>query len=164
MLTTGQEAPAFSAPDQNGVIRTLGEFKGSWVLVYFYPKDDSPGCTAEACELRDAVNTLRSKNLAIVGISADDEASHKKFGEKYALSFPLLADTDKKIINTYGVWGEKTVHNKTYWGIIRTSFLIDPDGVIKKIYAKVKPEGHAENVLKDMTEGIKSEETEAAAE
>ncbi len=152
MLNTGTSAPAFSAPDQNGAIRTLSEFKGSWLLLYFYPKDDTPGCTAQACELRDNMNSLRHYGVTIVGVSADDEASHKKFGETYALPFPLLADKDKKIINTYGVWGEKTTYGKTYMGVIRTSFLIDQDGVIRKIYEKVKPEGHAEEVLKDVKE------------
>lgn len=149
MLTAGTKAPQFSATDQNGVVRTLTDFKGTWLLLYFYPKDDTPGCTAQACELRDSVNELRTKGVTIVGVSADDEASHKKFGEKYAVSFSLLADTDKHIINAYEVWGEKTAHNKSYWGIIRTSFLINPDGIIHKVYERVKPEGHAEQILKD---------------
>lgn len=149
MLTAGTKAPNFSATDQNGVVRSLADFKGTWLLLYFYPKDDTPGCTAQACELRDSVNELRTKGVSILGVSADDEASHKKFGEKYALTFSLLADSDKKIINAYEVWGEKTAHNKSYWGIIRSSFLINPDGIIHKVYERVKPEGHAEEVLKD---------------
>jgi thioredoxin-dependent peroxiredoxin len=150
MLTIGQKAPDFSAPDQYGKIRTLGEFKGSWLVLYFYPKDGTDGCTTEACELRDSMNDLRGLGFAVVGVSADDETSHKKFSERYALSFPLLADTEKKIIEAYGVWGEKTAPGKTYMGILRTTFLIDPDGVIRKVYEKVKPEGHAEELLADI--------------
>lgn len=155
MLTVGQKAPSFSAPDQYGKIRTSDDFKGSWLLLYFYPKDDTPGCTAEACGLRDNMNVFKKNGLLVVGVSADDEASHKKFGEKYALSFPLLADTEKKIVNVYGVWGEKFMYGKNYMGILRTSFLIDPEGVIQKIYEKVKPEEHAEEVLKDIKDLLK---------
>ncbi len=154
MLNIGDSAPAFSAPDQNGEVRTLSEFKGSWVLLYFYPKDDTPGCTAEACELRDNMNGLRQYGVTIVGVSADDEASHKKFGDRYAVPYPLLADTEKKIIKDYEVWGEKSMYGKTYMGILRTTFLIDGEGVIQKIYEKVKPEGHADEVLKDVKEII----------
>lgn len=149
MLTAGTKAPNFSTTDQNGVVRSLSDYKGSWILLYFYPKDDTPGCTAEACEFRDSVNILRSRGITILGVSADNEESHKKFGEKYALTFSLLADTEKKIVNAYEVWGEKTARNKSYWGIIRTSFLINPDGIIHKVYERVKPEGHAEEVVKD---------------
>jgi thioredoxin-dependent peroxiredoxin len=152
MIQIGQTAPAFSAPDQYGRVRTSDEFKGSWLLLYFYPKDETSGCTAEACEFRDTLNDLRALDVAVVGVSADDEVSHKSFSEKYALSFPLLADTDKRIIKEYGVWGEKSTYGKTYMGILRTSFLIDPDGIVRKIYEKVKPEGHAQEVLKDVRE------------
>lgn len=152
MLTVGQKAPDFSAPDQYGNMRSLSEFNKGWLLLYFYPKDDTPGCTAEACELRDSLHALKTLDAAVIGVSADDETSHKKFSDKYALSFPILADTDKKIINAYGVWGEKSMYGKTYWGIFRTSFLIDPTGVIRKVYEKVKPEGHAEEIVKDMKE------------
>lgn len=150
MLQEGQQAPAFSAPDQYGRVRTSGEFKGSWLLLFFYPKDDSPGCTTEACELRDSVNAFRGRSVAVAGVSADDVQSHAGFSEKYALSFPLLADTEKKIIRDYGVWGEKTSSGKTYMGILRTTFLINPEGIIKKVYEKVTPEGHAEEILQDL--------------
>lgn len=150
MVQEGQKAPAFSAPDQSGKIRISGEFRGTWLLLYFYPKDDSEGCTTEACGLRDNMNALRGRGVTIVGVSADDQKSHAEFGEKYALSFPLLADTDKQIIKAYGVWGEKTMSGKTYMGILRTTFLINPDGIIHKVYEKVKPEDHAEEVLKDI--------------
>lgn len=152
MLKIDDTAPDFSAVDQYGKTRTPTEFKGSWLLLYFYPKDDTPGCTAEACGMRDNMNVFKKHHLAVVGVSADDEVSHKKFGEKYALSFPILADTEKKIISAYGVWGEKSMYGKTYMGILRTSFLIDPEGVIRKVYEKVKPEEHAEEVLKDIKE------------
>ncbi len=150
MLKIGDAAPDFSAPDQYGKVRTLGEFNGSWLLLYFYPKDGTDGCTMEACELRDSMNDLRALGVSIVGVSADNEESHKKFSESYALSFPLLADTNKKIIESYGVWGEKTAPGKTYMGLLRTTFVIDPDGIIQKVYEKVKPDGHAEEILKDI--------------
>lgn len=150
MLTAGSIAPAFSALDQHGIMRSLGDYKGSWVLLYFYPKDHTPGCTAQACEFRDTMNAFREKNLVILGVSADSQESHKKFGDTYAISFSLLADTDKTIIKTYQVWGEKSSRGKVYEGIIRTSVLINPDGIIHKVYERVQPEGHAENVLNDM--------------
>lgn len=152
MLTAGQKAPNFSSPDQYGKVRTLNEFNNGWLLLYFYPKDDTPGCTAEACELRDSLNALKTLGAAVVGVSVDDEVSHKKFSDKYALTFPILADTDKTIVNAYEVWGEKSMYGKTYWGIMRTSFLIDPEGIIRKVYEKVKPEGHADEIVKDMKE------------
>ena len=152
MLQIGDTAPAFSAPSQYGETQTLDALKGSWVLLYFYPKDDSPGCTAEACGLRDSINALRSHDVKVIGVSADSEESHKDFSAKFALQFPLLADVNKKIINAYGVWGEKSMYGKTYMGTLRTSFLIDPDGIIRKVYEKVKPDDHAAEVLKDMQE------------
>jgi len=152
MLNIGDAAPAFSAADQYGETRTLSECKESWLLLYFYPKDDTPGCTTEACELRDNMNALRSHNIKVVGISADSVESHTKFSSKFALQFPLLADTSKEIIKAYGVWGEKSMYNKTYMGILRTSFLIDPNGIVQKVYEKVKPEGHADMVIKDIQE------------
>lgn len=155
MFTAGQKAPDFSAVDQYGSKRSLSDFNKGWVLLYFYPKDDTPGCTAQACGLRDSLSRLQSLNVSIVGVSADDETSHRKFSDKYALSFPILADTDKHIVNTYGVWGEKSMYGKTYMGILRTSFLIDPEGIIQKVYERVKPDEHADEVLADVKEIVK---------
>jgi peroxiredoxin Q/BCP len=150
MLTIGDTAPDFTLPDQDGTNHTLSSYRGHWVLIYFYPKDDTPGCTKESCMLRDATPRFEGVHADIFGISADSVASHKRFADEYQLPFPLLADTDKAVINAYGVWGEKQMMGRTYMGIRRTSFLIDPTGVIRKIYEKVKPEVHAEQVLEDL--------------
>lgn len=145
-------APDFTLPDQDGKMHTLSEYRGRWVLLYFYPKDDTPGCTKEACMLRDALPRFDGIHARVFGVSKDSVASHKKFAEKYDLPFPLLADNDGAIVEAYGVWREKKMMGKTYMGIARTSFLIDPDGIIRKIYENVKPEVHAEEVLDDITE------------
>jgi thioredoxin-dependent peroxiredoxin len=146
-LTIQTAAPDFSAVDQNGTTRTLADYKGKWLLLYFYPKDFTPGCTTEACQLRDYFAELTSK-VSIVGISTDSTASHAKFSKKYELPFTLLADPDKKMINRYGVNG--IVFSK------RTSFLIDPFGRIAKIYTRVKPETHAAEILADMADFAKT--------
>jgi len=143
-LKEGMEAPEFSLPDQDGVMHQLADYRGKWVLLYFYPKDDTPGCTAEACGFRDAMPTL--KNLQIFGISSDSIASHKRFAEKYNLSFPLLSDSDKEVIKTYGAAGIYTR---------RISYLIDPDGVIVKKYQKVEPAKHAKEVVSDHAKALK---------
>lgn len=145
----GKAAPAFQAVDQNGKKHSLKEFKGSWLLLYFYPKDDTPGCTEEACVLRDEFAQYRKRGVAVVGVSTDDVKSHAAFASTYALPFPLLADTDRTIVNAYGVWREKSMYGRTYMGIARTSFLIDQKGMIVKIYESVKPEDHAQEVLAD---------------
>jgi peroxiredoxin Q/BCP len=150
MPAVGTPAPSFEAPDQDGVGRSLSEFQGSWVLLYFYPKDDTPGCTAEACGLRDAFAELKALDLTIVGVSVDDVKSHKKFAEKYHLPFTLLADEKQEIVNVYGVWQEKSMYGKTYMGTQRASFLIDPRGIVRKAYPKVKPEEHAAEIRKDL--------------
>lgn len=149
-LTEGSPAPAFSAPDQEGTLRSLGEFAGSWLLLYFYPKDDTPGCIAEACGLRDHYGLLRNKSVNVVGVSVDSVKSHAKFALKHELPFTLLADEDKKIVEAYGTWQEKSMYGKSYMGTVRMSYLIDPSGVIRKIYPKVKPDEHAEEILKDV--------------
>lgn len=152
MLETNSKAPAFSLPDQDGKIHSLDEYAGGWLLVYFYPKDDTPGCTEEACSLRDNLSTLKEKGLSIVGVSTDSVASHKKFAEKFTLPFPLLADEKKEMVEAYGVWAEKSMYGKKYMGTLRNSFLIRPDGTIAKVYEKVKPGEHAAEILHDMDE------------
>ena len=151
-LKTGDTAPAFALQDQSGALHKLSDYKGRWVLVYFYPKDDTPGCTTEACGVRDSWAKFKSKNAQVFGVSADSVQSHGKFAQKFKLPFPLLADPDKKMLAAYGVWGEKKFMGKTYMGINRVSFLIDPNGKIAKVYPKVKPEGHAEEVLQDLAQ------------
>ena len=149
-LKIGDTAPGFTLPDQEGKEHSLSQYKGSWVLVYFYPKDDTPGCTREACALRDHLPKFGRLKALVFGVSADSVASHKKFAQKFKLPFPLLADGEKKVIQAYGVWGEKQFMGKKYFGIHRSSFLIDPKGKIAKVYEKVKPEVHAEEVLRDL--------------
>lgn len=149
-LKTGDKAPDFRLSDQNGITHSLSDCRGKWALLYFYPKDDTPGCTAEACAIRDNFPQFGELDAEIFGVSVDSEQSHKKFAEKYHLPFPLLADPAKELVEKYGVWGEKKFMGHHYEGINRTSFLIDPRGIIVKIYEKVKPAGHAEEVLKDI--------------
>ncbi len=144
------KAPNFTLIDQHGTMHTLAEYTGMYVLLYFYPKDDTPGCTTEACSFRDRLNELKAKNVQVLGVSVDDEQSHKKFAEKYQLNFPLLADTDKKVVTAYNVWKEKTLAGKTFMGIMRESFLINPEGNIIKHYENVKPETHVEEIIEDI--------------
>lgn len=146
-LRAGDMAPYFEAKDQNGNTITLSSLLGKTIILYFYPKDDTPGCTAEACSLRDEYQHLGNNNYAVVGVSADNEASHAKFADKYSLPFPLLADTDMKIINAYYVYGQKQFMGKIYDGIIRTTFVIDPDGVIKHVIKDVKTAEHAKQII-----------------
>jgi len=150
MLREHAKAPDFTLPDQDGVLHTLSAYAGSWVLIYFYPKDDTPGCTKEACQLRDTFPSFEKVNAKVFGVSADTVQSHKRFANKYNLPFTLLADPDKGMIETYGVWQEKKFMGRTYMGIVRSSVLIDPKGDIAKIYPKVIPEKHAEEVLADI--------------
>ena len=147
MLTEGSAAPAFKTTDANGKAVSLKDLRGQKVVLYFYPKDDTPGCTKEACSFRDAFSQYKKKGIAVLGVSPDKEASHQKFITKYKLPFTLLADTDKAIAEAYGVWGEKKFMGRTYMGVHRTTFLIDEKGKIKKIFEKVKPEDHASEVL-----------------
>lgn len=149
-LTVGKKAPAISLPDQNGKTHQLKDYLGQWVLVYFYPKDDTTGCTKEACQLRDNLPRFKKLKAVVLGISVDTVASHKKFETKYTLPFTLLADEKKEVVEKYGVWQEKSMYGRTYMGTVRTSFLIDPSGKIAKIYEKVKPELHAAEVLADL--------------
>lgn len=149
MIQAGQQAPEFSLPDQDGTSHALASHRGAWVLLYFYPKDDTPGCTTEACSIRDNWTAV-SKLAHVFGVSADSIKSHKKFAEKYSLNFPLLADTDRAVINAYGVWGKKKFMGREYEGILRTSFLIKPDGSVARVYEDVKPATHVAEVLKDL--------------
>ncbi len=143
-------APDFKLPDQDGKVHSLASYRGKWVLIYFYPKDDTAGCTAQACAIRDADPDFAKLDAVVLGISGDTVASHKKFADKYALAFPLLADADKTVINTYGVWGKKKFMGREYEGIMRTSFLVDPYGKIAKVYENVRAAQHAEMVLADL--------------
>jgi thioredoxin-dependent peroxiredoxin len=146
-LKVGDKAPDFSGIDQDGMPVSLKDFRGRKLVLYFYPKDDTPGCTAEACNLRDNYHGLMAKGYKIIGVSADDERSHKKFIEKYVLPFPLLADKEKKIIQSYGVWGEKNLYGKISEGILRTTFIISEEGIIEKIFTKVDTKNHTEQIL-----------------
>ena len=147
MLKEGDKAPDFNAKDQNGNDVKLADLKGQRVVLYFYPKDDTPGCTKQACSFRDADDVYRSKGIRVLGVSTDSEKSHQKFISKFQLPFDLLADTEKTIVNDYGVWGEKSMYGKKYMGTFRKSFLIDGDGKIVKIFEKVDVAAHADEVL-----------------
>jgi len=147
-LSEGQKAPDFKAKDQNGNSVSLKDFRGKKVVLYFYPQDDTPTCTIEACNLRDNYADLKKAGFAVLGVSPDDIKSHKKFEEKYELPFTLIEDTDKKIIEKYGVWGEKNMYGKKYMGLLRTTFIIDENGTIIKIFKKPKSKIHSEEILK----------------
>lgn len=147
MVKEGIAAPAFKTTDANGETVNLKDFRGKKVVLYFYPKDDTPGCTKEACSFRDAFSKFKKRCITILGVSPDSEKSHQKFVSKYKLPFTLLADTDHSIADAYGVYGEKKFMGRTYMGIHRTTFLIDEKGKIKKVFEKVKPEDHADEVL-----------------
>jgi thioredoxin-dependent peroxiredoxin len=147
MIKEGTTAPAFKTTDANGETVSLKDLKGQKVVLYFYPKDDTPGCTKEACSFRDAWAKFKKRGITVLGVSPDSEASHKKFETKYKLPFTLLADKDHAIADAYGVWGEKKFMGRTYMGVLRTTFLIDEKGKIKKVFEKVKPEDHASEVL-----------------
>ncbi|MCE9586157.1 thioredoxin-dependent thiol peroxidase [Candidatus Uhrbacteria bacterium] len=152
MLKQGAKAPDFTLPDQDGNMHSLKEQKGKWTLVYFYPKDDTPGCTVEACTIRDNYGAFKKMGITVWGISADPVKKHAKFAVKYDLPFTLLADEEKKVIKAFGVWGKKKFMGREYMGIFRVSFLIDDKGKIAKVYEEVKPAKHAEEVLADAKE------------
>jgi peroxiredoxin Q/BCP len=147
MLKEGTVAPDFTVKDENGETVRLKDLRGQKVVLYFYPKDDTPGCTKEACSFRDAFAEYKKRKIKVLGVSLDSEASHKKFATKYKLPFTLLADTDHAISDAYGVYGQKKFAGRSYMGVNRMTFLIDEKGKIKKVFEKVKPEDHASEVL-----------------
>lgn len=149
-LKTGDQAPDFVSTDQNGNPVRLADFRGYKVILYFYPKDDTPGCTAEACSLRDGYRDLLARGYKIIGVSADTVKSHKKFAEKFNLPFPLIPDTEKEVIKAYGAWGRKKFMGREYDGIFRMTFIIGEDGTILKVIEDVKTKNHADQVLAEM--------------
>jgi peroxiredoxin Q/BCP len=146
-LTVGTRAPAFALPDAGGETVRLSAFKGRTVVLYFYPKDDTPGCTKEACSFQEHHAALLKRGAVVLGVSADSPASHAKFSGKYGLGFPLLSDESKEVAKAYGVWKKKSMYGKTYFGIERTTFIIGPTGLISRIFPKVTVEGHTAEVL-----------------
>jgi len=149
MLQAGAKAPAFSLPSDEGTV-TLASLRGKKVVLYFYPKDDTTGCTTEACEFRDTWASVKRKGAVVLGVSPDGVKSHGKFKAKYALPFPLLADEDHAVAEAYGVWGEKSMYGRKYFGILRSTFIIDEKGRVAKVFEKVKPKGHAAEVLAEL--------------
>ena len=149
-LSIGSTAPAYSLKDQHGNVQKLSDFAGRWLVLYFYPKDDTPGCTTEACGFRDFVSAFKKFNAAIIGVSTDTIPSHQAFAGKFSLPFTLLADTEKGMVHAYGVWGTKSMYGKEYQGVLRITFLIDPTGTIAKIYDNVNPATHAKEILNDL--------------
>ena len=149
-LKIGDNAPDFNSVDQDGNPLRLKDFKGQKVILYFYPKDNTPGCTAESCDLSENYDFWVSKGFDVVGVSPDSASSHQKFIEKFGLKFNLIADTEKKILQDYGVWGEKMNYGKAYMGVIRTTFVINEAGVIEKIFRKVETKTHTEQIVKEL--------------
>lgn len=147
MLTKGMKAPEFTLPDENGNNISLSDFLGKKVVLYFYPKDNTPGCTRQACAFAQAYEGFRQKNIQVIGISKDSVASHRKFKEKYALPFILLADTEREVIEKYGVWQEKKMYGKVTMGVVRTTFIIDEKGNVEEVMSKVKPDTNAGEIL-----------------
>jgi thioredoxin-dependent peroxiredoxin len=152
MIEAGKKAPAFSLPDSDGNKRSLKEFLGQKIILYFYPKDDTPGCTTEACDFRDSFPKFKSDGVVVIGISPDSPKSHKKFADKFELPFILLSDEKKEILEKYDVWKEKTMYGRKYMGVERTTIIIDEKGIVRKIYPKVKVTGHIEEVYNDLKE------------
>jgi len=150
LLNEGDKAPAFKGFDQNGNIITLDQFKGKRLILYFYPKDNTSGCTAEACNLRDGYSKLSDKGFAVVGVSPDSEKSHQKFIEKHSLPFPLIADTEKEILKNYGAWGLKKLYGREYEGVLRTTYIISENGIIEKVFKKVKTKDHVNQILESI--------------
>ncbi|MFZ0216054.1 MAG: thioredoxin-dependent thiol peroxidase [Candidatus Dormiibacterota bacterium] len=146
-LKPGDQAPTFRLPDQDGTAVSLGDFAGRKLLLYFYPKDDTPGCTTEACQFNDARQRFVDRGVAVIGVSADDGESHRRFRAKYGLEFPLLSDDGGQVATTYGAWGEKTYGEQTFTGVLRSTFLIDEQGRIEQAWYDVAPDGHPEAIL-----------------
>lgn len=150
MLKEGSIAPVFKLPGDDGKTHSLSDYKGKKVVLYFYPKDDTSGCTAEACDFRDNMKRIAKKDSVVIGVSKDPLKSHTKFKDKYNLNFLLLSDEDGKMLEKYGVWQEKSMYGRKYWGIARTTFIIDENGRIQKIFEKVKVKGHVDEVLENL--------------
>jgi peroxiredoxin Q/BCP len=148
LLSVGAKAPDFSTTDQDGQKVALKDFRGKKVVLYFYPKDDTPGCTVEACSFRDNLSEFEKLNAVVLGVSTDGEASHKRFAEKYQLPFTLLADPDKKLVQAYGAWGEKKNYGRTYMGTHRITYVIDEKGKVEAVFPKVTPKAHADELLR----------------
>ena len=154
-LREGDKAPGFTGKDQQGKKLSLSDFKGSPVILYFYPEDDTPTCTIQACNLRDNYALLKQKGFVVLGVSPDDEKTHQKFEKKFNLPFTLIADPKHRIIDKYGVWGQKQLYGRTYMGIHRTTFVLDGHGTIRKIYLRPKNKAHAEEIIKNWEEPSK---------
>lgn len=148
-LKEGDKAPDFTGVNQDGEQVSLSDYAGKKLVLFFYPKDNTPGCSAEACSLRDHFQELKDKGFELLGVSPDSARKHQNFIKKFDLPFPLLADTEQEVLNAYGVWGEKSMYGRTYMGVFRTTFIINEEGVIEKIYKKVKTKAHAEQILED---------------
>lgn len=152
MIAQGQQAPAFTLRDQDGTERKLSDYAGSWVVLYFYPKDMTPGCTQEACDFRDNIARVQSLGATVLGLSADPVKRHKKFAEKESIPFTLLADEDHVVCDAYGVWQQKQFMGRSFMGIVRTTVIVDPKGVVRKVYSPVSVKGHVDEVLQDLQE------------
>lgn len=150
LLTEGTKAPVFAGKNQDGEIISLEQFKGKKVILYFYPKDNTPGCTAESCNLRDSYEDLLGKGYEVVGVSPDSEKAHLKFIDKHNLPFNLIADTEKEILKAYGAWGLKKLYGREYDGVLRTTYIINEEGLIEKVFAKVKTKDHVNQILSEM--------------
>ena len=149
-LIEGDKAPGFSGKNQDGKVISLEDFSGKKLILYFYPKDNTSGCTAEACNLNDNYNSWLEKGFEVVGVSPDSMESHRKFREKFGLQFDLIADTEKEILQAYGVWGEKSMYGKKYMGVLRTTFIIDENGIIQKIFENVETKDHTNQIIKNI--------------
>jgi len=150
-LKEGDLAPAIEASDENGELISLADYRGKKVVLYFYPKDNTPGCTAEACDLRDNYSQFLEQGFEIIGVSADSEKSHQKFKNKFGLPFRLISDVDKKVLTDYGAWGQKKLYGKTYMGIIRKTFIINEEGYVEKIIEKVKTKTHSKQIFEELS-------------
>ncbi len=147
-----KKAPRFTLRDQAGREHDIEMYAGKWVVLYFYPKDDTPGCTKEACDFRDNLEHFEQNNIVVLGISKDSVPSHEEFARKFDLNFPILSDEKREVLRAYGAWGKKTFMGSTYEGVLRTTFLIDPKGVVRKVYPAVRPAAHATKILADFAE------------
>ncbi len=147
VVQEGDQAPDFTLPADDGIEHSLADYRGKRVILYFYPKDDTSGCTTQACDLRDALPRIEEAGAVVLGVSPDPVSSHEKFRDKYDLNFPLLADEDQEVCKAYGVWKEKSMYGRKYWGVERSTFIIDEGGVITEAWRKVRPKGHADRVV-----------------